>query len=119
MDIWHTPIVLSELNAQCAGTAVAHLGIQFLEVGDVHTDGIGDESRGGGESRGDRGGHRGGGRDDRGRGHGRREERAPRAEPAYRPAEVEEPVEEHVHAGDEDEHVHEHDEGEIEVADAG
>jgi 1,4-dihydroxy-2-naphthoyl-CoA hydrolase len=33
MDIWHTPIVLSELNAQCAGTAIAHLGIEFVDFG--------------------------------------------------------------------------------------
>ena len=31
--IWHTPIVLAELNAQCADTAVTQLGIEFFDFG--------------------------------------------------------------------------------------
>ena len=34
MAIWHNHFSVAEANAQCAGTAMAHLGIEFLEVGD-------------------------------------------------------------------------------------
>jgi uncharacterized protein (TIGR00369 family) len=33
-SIWKSPIDVAGLTAVCAGTAVSHLGIQFLEVGD-------------------------------------------------------------------------------------
>lgn len=34
MRIWQTPISLEALNASSANTAVSHLGIEFLEIGD-------------------------------------------------------------------------------------
>ena len=34
MNIWKKPISLAELTRIHLGTAVAHLGIEFLEVGD-------------------------------------------------------------------------------------
>lgn len=34
MRIWQKPISLDALNASSANTAVAHLGIEFLEIGD-------------------------------------------------------------------------------------
>ncbi|WP_301102666.1 hotdog fold thioesterase [Propionivibrio sp.] len=33
MDIWHSPISLIALNELSAGTAVAHLGIEFVDFG--------------------------------------------------------------------------------------
>ncbi len=33
MDIWHAPLDLVQLNAMSAGTAVAHLGIEFTDFG--------------------------------------------------------------------------------------
>ena len=33
MDIWHSPVVVAGLNAQCAATAIAQLGIEFVDVG--------------------------------------------------------------------------------------
>lgn len=33
MDVWHAPVDLSVLNAWCADTAVAHLGIEFTAFG--------------------------------------------------------------------------------------
>jgi 1,4-dihydroxy-2-naphthoyl-CoA hydrolase len=33
MDIWHSPINLVQLNEISAGTAVAHLGIEFTDFG--------------------------------------------------------------------------------------
>ena len=32
-SIWHTPLVLAEINAQCADTAITHLGIEFVDSG--------------------------------------------------------------------------------------
>jgi 1,4-dihydroxy-2-naphthoyl-CoA hydrolase len=34
MRIWQTHVTLEQLNATSANTAVAHLGIEFLEIGD-------------------------------------------------------------------------------------
>lgn len=34
MSIWKKPISLEEITASHAGTATAHLGIEFLEIGD-------------------------------------------------------------------------------------
>src|SRR3989338_3374163 len=34
MRIWQKPISLEELTASSANTAVSHLGIEFLEIGD-------------------------------------------------------------------------------------
>ncbi|ADU97864.1 hotdog fold thioesterase [Alicycliphilus denitrificans] len=34
MSIWKTPISLASVNAHTAHTAISHLGIEFLEVGD-------------------------------------------------------------------------------------
>jgi uncharacterized protein (TIGR00369 family) len=34
MRIWQTPVTLEQLNATSANTAVAHLGIEFIEIGD-------------------------------------------------------------------------------------
>lgn len=33
MEIWHSPIDLSEINKMGVGTAVAHLGIEFTDFG--------------------------------------------------------------------------------------
>lgn len=33
-SIWKRPIMVEDLTNICAGTAVSHLGIEFLEVGD-------------------------------------------------------------------------------------
>jgi hypothetical protein len=33
MTIWHSPVDLIELNTLCIGTAVAHLGIEFIDFG--------------------------------------------------------------------------------------
>ncbi|MGA2082272.1 MAG: hotdog fold thioesterase [Holophaga sp.] len=32
--IWRSPLSVEDMTAMCAGTAVSHLGIEFLEVGD-------------------------------------------------------------------------------------
>ena len=34
MSIWKKPITLAALNAHSANTAVSHLGIEFVEIGD-------------------------------------------------------------------------------------
>lgn len=34
MPIWTTPFTLEDLTRRCAGTAIEHLGIEFLEIGD-------------------------------------------------------------------------------------
>ena len=34
MSIWKKPISLDHINTQCKGTAMAHLGIEFTEIGD-------------------------------------------------------------------------------------
>lgn len=34
MPIWKKPVSLDSLNANCKGTAMEHLGIEFTEVGD-------------------------------------------------------------------------------------
>ena len=34
MPIWTTPFTLDDLHRKCADTAVEHLGIEFLEIGD-------------------------------------------------------------------------------------
>lgn len=36
MTIWHNQFSVAEANAQCAGTAMAHLGIEFTAIGDDH-----------------------------------------------------------------------------------
>lgn len=33
-QVWKTPLSVERLTAMCADTAVSHLGIEFLEVGD-------------------------------------------------------------------------------------
>jgi len=33
-QIWKTPLSVESMTAMCAGTAVSHLGIEFLEAGD-------------------------------------------------------------------------------------
>lgn len=39
MAIWHNRFSVDEANAQCAGTAMAHLGIEFTAIGDDHIAG--------------------------------------------------------------------------------
>jgi uncharacterized protein (TIGR00369 family) len=34
MPIWTTSFTLEDLQQRCAGTAVSHMGIEFLEIGD-------------------------------------------------------------------------------------
>lgn len=34
--IWKTPVTIDEINHRCKNTMVDHLGIEFIEVGDLH-----------------------------------------------------------------------------------